>query len=88
MSQTQIVWERKYQWLLRRFLVQHTRFNGSQVCEYMRSRGLPEPDHHNFWGAQISYYASAGWFKKVGHVKPTSRPRPASPTSLRSQSGR
>ena len=67
----QIKWERDYQRLLIRFLKTHAEFDGSAVAAWMRSQGLHDPEHHNHWGAQITYYAGLGWMVPVGHGLPT-----------------
>jgi hypothetical protein len=70
-DQAQISWECKYQQLLIDFLRTHDEFDGSAVAAWMRKRGLGDPIHHNMWGAQITYYAHAGWMKAVGRTIPT-----------------
>ena len=67
----QLHWERQYQDLLREFLSTHKQFDGSAVAAWMRTKGLGDPDHHNHWGAQITYYANLGWFKAIGHGIPS-----------------
>lgn len=67
----QLAWERKYQELLIEFLKSHDEFDGSAVAAWMRTRGLHDPDHHNHWGAQITYYANLGWMTPVGKGVPT-----------------
>jgi hypothetical protein len=61
----QVVWDKQYRRLLRNFLNSHRYFDGSEVAKYMRAKGLPDPEHHNIWGARINYYASKGWFSKT-----------------------
>lgn len=67
----QIAWERRYQQLLREFLLENEEFDGSALCVWMRKRGLHDPEHHNHWATQIHYYAGQGWFTKVGVSVPT-----------------
>lgn len=67
----QVKWEKDYQKLLVKFLKTHDEFDGSAVCAWMRKRGLGDPDHHNQWATQLSYYAGLGWFKKIGVTVPT-----------------
>lgn len=69
----QIAWEREYQRLLRIFLkkMKGQEFDGSAVAAWMRQQGLHDPDHHNLWGAQITYYAGLKWIVPVGHGIPT-----------------
>ena len=62
----QIAWEKQYQKLLIEFLETHEEFDGSAVAAWMRKQGLHDPDHHNLWGAQIAYYARAGWYVPIG----------------------
>lgn len=67
----QIAWERSYQDLLKEFLRTHDEFDGSAVAAWMRKQGLHDPDHHNLWGSQITYYANLGWMKAIGKGVPT-----------------
>lgn len=67
----QIAWEKEYQRLLRLFLQTHYEFDGSAVAAWMRKQGLHDPDHHNLWGSQITYYAGVGWYIAVGHGIPS-----------------
>lgn len=67
----QLAWERAYQELLIKFLKTHREFDGSAVAAWMRSKGLHDPDHHNMWGAQITYYSKLGWMKPVGRGVPS-----------------
>jgi len=67
----QIAWERQYQILLIEFLQTHFEFDGSAIAAWMRKKGLHDPDHHNFWGAQIPYYAKQGWLIPIGKGVPT-----------------
>lgn len=67
----QIAWEREYQRLLLQFLTTHEEFDGSAVAAWMRKQGLHDPDHHNMWGTQITYYANLGWMVAVGRGIPT-----------------
>ena len=67
----QIAWEKQYQILLRQFLKTHYEFDGSAVAAWMRKLGLHDPDHHNLWGSQITYYANLGWMTAVGRGIPS-----------------
>ena len=67
----QIAWEKAYQKLLLKFLKTHDQFDGSAIAAWMRKNGLHDPNHHNLWGAQISYYAALGWMTPLGHGVPT-----------------
>lgn len=67
----QIAWEQAYQRLLIEFLETHETFDGSAVAAWMRKRGLHDPDHHNFWGAQITYYSKQKWMSPVGRGIPS-----------------
>lgn len=67
----QIAWERAYQTLLIEFLEIHDEFDGSAVAAWMRKKGLHDPDHHNLWGSQITYYAGLGWMVPIGKGVPT-----------------
>lgn len=67
----QIAWEREYQRLLLQFLATHEEFDGSAVAAWMRQQGLHDPDHHNMWGSQITYYANLGWMVAIGRGIPT-----------------
>ena len=67
----QIAWERQYQDLLKEFLRTHDEFDGSAVAAWMRKQGLHDPDHHNLWGSQITYYANLGWMAPIGKGVPT-----------------
>ena len=67
----QIAWEQAYQRLLIQFLTIHEEFDGSAVAARMRKQGLHDPDHHNLWGAQITYYAKLGWMIPVGRGIPS-----------------
>lgn len=69
----QLKWERKYQQLFIKFLRTHETFDGSEVSAWMRKQGLHEPEHHNMWGAQISYYAARGWMTKLERVIPKNK---------------
>lgn len=69
--QYQIAWERQYQDLLKQFLKIHDQFDGSAVAAWMRKQGLHDPNHHNLWGAQITYYSQLGWFVPIGKCIPT-----------------
>ena len=67
----QIAWEKQYQQLLLQFLTTHEEFDGSAVAAWMRKQGLHDPDHHNLWGTQITYYAKLGWMVPVGRGIPS-----------------
>lgn len=67
----QVAWERRYQDLLRDFLKIHDEFDGSAVAAWMRKQGLHDPNHHNYWGSQITFYANQGWMTKLGKTLPT-----------------
>lgn len=69
----QIKWEQDYQKLLRKFLTKHHQFDGSQLCAWMRAQGLHDPDHHNHWATQITYYSKLGWFVKHSRGIPSGR---------------
>ena len=62
----QVAWEKQYQQLLRQFLKTHYEFDGSAVAAWMRKQGLHDPEHHNLWGTQITYYSGLGWMTAVG----------------------
>lgn len=67
----QIAWERTYQELLIEFLTIHETFDGSAVAAWMRKKGLHNPEHHNLWGTQITYYASQQWMHPIGRGVPS-----------------
>ena len=67
----QVAWEKQYQKLLIQFLKTHDEFDGSAVAAWMRKQGLHDPDHHNLWGAQITYYAGLKWFVPIGRGIPS-----------------
>lgn len=67
----QVAWEKAYQDLLRQFLKLHYEFDGSAVAAWMRKQGLHDPEHHNLWATQITYYAKQGWYKAVGRAIPS-----------------
>jgi len=70
---TRLRWEKDYRRLFTKFLSTHAVFDGSEVSAWMRKHGLRDPEHHNFWGAQIAYYAGQGLIKKLGHVAPMNK---------------
>lgn len=67
----QIAWEKQYQKLLIQFLGTHEEFDGSAVAAWMRKQGLHDPEHHNQWGSQITYYAKLGWMIPIGRCVPS-----------------
>lgn len=82
----QIEWEKAYQKLLIKFLKTNRHFDGSAVAAWMRKNGLHDPTHHNMWGAQITYYAGLGWFRKTGYAIPTGNAHIARVAAWRSES--
>lgn len=67
----QVAWEKQYQQLLRQFLKTHYEFDGSAVAAWMRKQGLHDPEHHNLWGTQITYYSGLGWMTAIGRGIPS-----------------
>ena len=67
----QVAWEKQYQQLLRQFLKTHYEFDGSAVAVWMRKQGLHDPEHHNLWGTQITYYSGLGWMTAIGRGIPS-----------------
>ena len=67
----QIAWELAYQKLLIQFLKLHEEFDGSAIAAWMRKQGLHDPNHHNLWGVQVTYYAGLGLFTMAGRGIPS-----------------
>ena len=46
---------------------------GGKLCAFCRERGMPDPHHHNVWGAMVASLQKMGWIEKVGMIQPTTK---------------
>jgi hypothetical protein len=64
-------WKKMYYDNALKFLTKHKLFDGGQLCAFCREQGMPEPHHHNVWGAMVNSLRKMGWTEKVGMMVPT-----------------
>ena len=66
-------WKKNYYRNAAQFLARNRVFEGGKMCAYCRERGMPDPHHHNVWGAMLGGLRRLGWIEKVGRVAPTTK---------------
>ena len=66
-------WKKQYYEHAARYLRGHRIVEGGQICAYCRAQGMPDPHHHNVWGAMMASLRNLGWVEKIGMVTPTTR---------------
>ena len=66
-------WKKAYYQNAVEYLRNNQYIEGGKLCAFCRERGMPEPHHHNVWGAMVASLGKRGWMEKIGMVVPTTK---------------
>jgi hypothetical protein len=66
-------WKKQYYENAAKYLSENRIIEGGKICAFCRAEGMPDPHHHNVWGAMMASLQKLGWVEKIGMVTPTTR---------------
>ena len=66
-------WKKAYYHNAAEYLSKNKIIEGGKLCAFCHERGMPDPHHHNVWGAMVASLRKMGWIEKVGMIQPTTK---------------